>query len=57
VIEVAFQSWNSTKCIWTAAQVWGKVLTFYWQNFDKIPSLTAMFWILLHLPSPCTHIL
>lgn len=36
VIEVAFQSWNSTKRIWTAAQVWGKVpdilLAKFWQN-------------------------
>ncbi len=52
LIEVAVQNWNSTKCILTVAKVWVKVMTFF-----IIPSLRAMFSILLHLPSLCTHIL
>jgi len=57
LIEVAVQGWKSTKCILTMAKVWVKVMTIHWQKFDKIPSLRAMFSILLHLPSLRTHIL
>jgi hypothetical protein len=57
LIEVAVQSWNSTKCSLRMAKVWVKVMTCYWQKFDKIPSLRAMFSILLHFPSLFTHIL
>ncbi len=32
LVEVAVQSWNSTKCIWTATKVGEKSLTIYWQN-------------------------
>jgi hypothetical protein len=55
LIEVAVQNWNSANLMMT--KVWVKVVTFYCQKFDKIPSLRAMFSILLHLPSLHTHIL
>jgi hypothetical protein len=44
LIEVAVQNWNSTNLM--MAKVWVKVVTFYWQKFDKRPSLRAMFSIL-----------
>jgi hypothetical protein len=50
LIEVAVRGWNSTKCILTMAKVWVEVVTIYWQKIDNMPSLRAMFSILLHLP-------
>jgi hypothetical protein len=43
LIEVAVQSWNSTKCIWRQQKFDQKSMTFYWQKFDKIPSNKCKF--------------